>query len=360
MSGSATASTTALPLAEDGPNVRANRPQSAPQKRYPQTPADTHLGSGAHRQAPTSSPMHRLPPRLPPQDARPALLVGRAAGSINRVVGHLRDELDSKGSGGKDVGTKAAWLSNLSASVDALRTLQLRVQPASELAEFESNAWAAECLDRRVSEVLAAAQRQCDSLQERLSAKEAALADARTRADASESKCVTATKLLSETQKREHLRRLELRAARDNQRYAEARHGACEVELQQVKAELDDLTRRSSLAFYLKVPSTKDGSALDLGATRHGQGARPSGHPDALAAWALDAAPDRVLAAAVRHHLLERGYGADASRDPDVALAFLKGLETREDVAKLVCTPAVADAMVSITWGAVEALQRRG
>ena len=82
---------------------------------------------------------------------------------------------------------------------------------------------------------LRAAQAQLDSLLLELDAKETTLRSVRRQAEESESKRVTAQRLLVETQKREHQRRLEARNAVDGQRVAEARLRACELELGALK-----------------------------------------------------------------------------------------------------------------------------
>ena len=80
--------------------------------------------------------------------------------------------------------------------------------------------------------------------------------------------------------------------------------------------------------------------------------------PSKLLTFSQGAGLERVLAAAVHRRLLEDGYGKVGAADGDVALQYLKGLDGRQAVAKLICTPSVADALVGVVWAQIQALQQ--
>lgn len=292
-----------------------------------------------------------MPPRLPPppQGSKAPAVIGRAADSFSRIVSQLRDAADTA-EGTDSAGRRAAWISDLSSNVQSLRALQKQVEPDRLIGESESQRWASEALDRRVNEIIASSQQRLDSLLTALDAKDSALQEVTNRANQAEAELATAQRLHQETSKREHARRLELRAAVDNRRYAEARLAACEVELENLKTAHNALLKKSTLAMYIRTPNVAEGTALDMAAV-------DGSKPNKLVAWAERAKLGHVLAAAVQRHLLDKQYGK-AAADADVALAFLKGLESREAVAELVSTPAVADALAGVVWQSVQQLQQ--
>lgn len=108
-------------------------------------------------------------------------------------------------------------------------------------------------------------------------------------------------------------------------------------------------------AEYIRTPNPKDGTGLDLEAFDAARGRAPS----KLLAFSQAVGLDRVLAAAVHRRLLEDGHGKASAADGDVALQYLKGLDGRQAVAKLICTPAVADALVGVIWAEVQTLQQQ-
>ena len=59
-----------------------------------------------------------------------------------------------------------------------------------------------------------------------------------------------------------------------------------------------------------------------------------------LAVFAEACKLERVLVAAVQKALADGGFGKAAAMDGDVALQYLKGLESKQAIAKLVADPA--------------------
>lgn len=173
-------------------------------------------------------------------------MINRAAGSFSRIAAALRDEAGTDGDS-RAAGRRAAWMDDLTRQVVSLRTLQSQFDADAQLAESESQNFASESLERRADEILRAAQAQLDGLLLELDAKEKTLRGVRRQAEESESKRVTAQRLLAETQKREHQRRLEARNAVDSQRFAEARLRACELELSALKETHEALQYRAGL-----------------------------------------------------------------------------------------------------------------
>lgn len=344
-------STSSLQEPSVQPVQRGHRPQSAPANKV------RHVSYVPdYRSAPSPS-SHRTAPRLPPQSSKGAVVIGKASGSFSRIAAALRDEVESATTGAKDskaAGRRAAWLSDLSSQVAALRTLQPQFEPDAQLAESDSQNYANETLQRRANEILQQAQQQLDRLLLELDAKEKSLRAVRRQAEESEAKRVTAQRLLLETQKREHLRRLEARTAVDNQRYAEAKLRACELELVALKEAHDQLQYRSALAEYIRMPDLKEGTTLDMQAVDAASAYRLK---PKLAVFAEACKLERVLVAAVQKALADGGFGKAAAMDGDVALQYLKGLESKQAIAKLVATPLVADALITVVWEQVQALK---
>ena len=75
-----------------------------------------------------------------------------------------------------------------------------------------------------------------------------------------------------------------------------------------------------------------------------------------LFSWVQGAGVHRIIAGALRHALSQAGLGDD----PDAMLGFLRALKDREDLAKLLHSSSMLEALVDLMWGEVETLQRAG
>ena len=78
-----------------------------------------------------------------------------------------------------------------------------------------------------------------------------------------------------------------------------------------------------------------------------------------LVAWVESAGVHRVIAAALKRGLITQ-HGVDEDAFGDQALACVRGLNSREELAKLLRTTALIEGITDIVWSSVQNLQAAG
>ena len=174
---------------------------------------------------------------------------------------------------------------------------------------------------------------------------------------------------------------------------AEARLAAAEGELAALKTAHDDLTHRARLATYMRAApslrlsasptplmlppsSAADGvvrfaSETNLTLTPHGTA--PSA-PRPMMTWQVRFASETDVTDREWAPLLSLAASANVHRAVAAALhqgmnmshatldgrSYLASLQSREDVANVLCSPALADTLVSLVWESLQEGARRG
>ena len=305
----------------------------------------------------------------------------RAAGSLSRVVTTLRDSV------GVSDGRLAAWSVDASQHVSALRALEKQLKTAELALESETVAMAAATAPdfRQTSKAERAQatmmQRRFEMLLTELEGKDKLVLTLSASEHQLQTALASADRVANERTKKAEKSEKALAAAKTGRADAEARLAAAEEELAGLKIAHDELQYHAKLASYMRAaPGLRN-------APRQGAGAIPPlpmppaelraqmSDPtwDGLLELAISTKPHEVLAAALhtpfetaraaKRHEADSAVGdvgGDADDGPgglDVVTFLCERLQSRNDVAELLCTPAVADALVDAVWREVGRIQ---
>jgi len=153
-------------------------------------------------------------------------------------------------------------------------------------------------------------------------------------------------KLLRRRMQSESECRQALEHVKEAKRDAEAKLGAAEMELTQLKALHRDVAFRVRLDWALQSLAAKP--------TGYWQTASAD-VPPALVEFAARANVHHAVAEALQRGM-PKTYTGDTDASPQAAMSFLKSIKSREELAEVVCSPTVLEGIVSNLWENMQGL----